>query len=247
MNKKNHAILLIADISGYTQFMKMHKLSINHANQIVVRLLKSLIKASKAPLMVAQLEGDAVFFYALCSENDIGKTADLVKKQLIELHNSFREELELLRNMKVCNCAACTSAGDLKLKQIVHAGEIELETIQNIKQVFGLDVIVLHRMLKNSIASREYILMTDFVYSSLTDFYGLKPEFHKENFEGIGEVNIVVFYPENILKYSEFEKPERTVPSFIERLTWFVKLMTRTISDFSGISKIMGKFSNISS
>src|SRR5215471_17645018 len=104
----------------------MHKIAINHANQIVVRLLKSLINASKAPLRVAELEGDAVFFYALCAGNDIGKKAELVKEQIIELHNSFRRELELLMDIRVCNCEACLRAGDLKLKQIVHVGEIEV-------------------------------------------------------------------------------------------------------------------------
>lgn len=180
------AILLVADISGYTQFMKMHKIAINHAKQIVVRLLKSLIKASRAPLKVAELEGDAVFFYALCTEDDIGKTAELVKKQIIELHSSFKKELELLMDIRICNCEACLNAGDLKLKQVMHAGEIEVEKIHNITQIFGLDVIILHRMLKNSLPSREYIMMTDFVYSTLADFYGLNPESHHENFEGVG-------------------------------------------------------------
>jgi uncharacterized protein DUF2652 len=225
---KTHAILLIADISGYTQFMRMHKISINHAKQIVVRLLKSLIKASKTPLKVAELEGDAVFFYALCAENEISKTAEAVKGQIMELHNSFREELDILMDIRVCNCDACLNAGQLKLKQIVHAGEVEVEKIHNIKQIFGLDVIVVHRMLKNSLPSREYIMMTDSVYSEFTDFYGLKPESHKENFEGIGEVSAVVFYPENIPNNSRSEKPKR-VPSLIEKIGWFAKLMVRTI------------------
>jgi class 3 adenylate cyclase len=245
MNKKTHAILLVADISGYTQFMNMHKVSMNHAMQIVVRLLKSLIKASAAPLEVAQLEGDAVFFYAPCSENDVGKTAELVKKQLIELHNSFTKELELMRNMNVCNCDACTRTGDLRLKQIVHAGEVDVEIINNFKQIFGLAVIVLHRLLKNSVPSHQYILMTEVAYSSLPDFYGQRPELHKERVEGIGEVNTVVFYPENILQHPEFDKPERIVPSFIERLRWFVKLMTCTILGRSGLIKIRGKFDDI--
>src|SRR5262245_3347927 len=102
MNQKTHAILLVADISGYTHFMRMHRISISHAKQIVVRLLKAIINASKSPLKVAELEGDAVFFYAPCSENDIGKTADLVKKQLMELHNSFKKELELMRDLRIC-------------------------------------------------------------------------------------------------------------------------------------------------
>src|SRR5262245_3640203 len=119
MEKKTNAILVVADISGYTQFMRMHGIAITHAKQIVVRLLKSLIKISKTPLKVEKLEGDAVFFYAFYAEDNFETIIADVKKQLIQIFNSFQKELELMKSMKVCNCPACTTAGDLKLKQVV--------------------------------------------------------------------------------------------------------------------------------
>jgi hypothetical protein len=39
MSDTSKAILLVADISGFANFMKLHALSTNHAKQIVVRLL----------------------------------------------------------------------------------------------------------------------------------------------------------------------------------------------------------------
>ena len=59
------SILLVADISGFTDFVQHHARSASHARQIVVRLLKSVIDAARPPLKVGELEGDAVFFYAL--------------------------------------------------------------------------------------------------------------------------------------------------------------------------------------
>ncbi len=57
MSGTSKAVLLVADISGFTKFMQMHAVSTSHAKQIVVRLLKSLMKASKPPLKVAELDG----------------------------------------------------------------------------------------------------------------------------------------------------------------------------------------------
>jgi hypothetical protein len=62
MGADSKAILLVADISGFTKFMKLHAISTSHAKQIIVRLLKSLMKASKPPLKVAELEGDLFSF-----------------------------------------------------------------------------------------------------------------------------------------------------------------------------------------
>lgn len=245
MSKETQAILLVADISGYTRFMKFHTISINHAKQIVVRLLKALIKASKPPLKVAELEGDAVFFYALSSEKNIVKTAEQVKTQIIQLFNSFNNELDILKKMDLCKCDACVQAGDLKLKQVVHMGEVELEKIHKSEKLFGLDVIVVHRMLKNSVPSNEYVMMTNPAYTNFIDFYGMKPEPFKENFEGIGEVDTLVFYPDDILNKLGFAEREKPAPSLIEKITWELKIMPRTFLDLLGISKIKGTFSNI--
>ena len=42
-------ILVIADISGYTHFMRMHSVVSSHAREITVRLLKSVIDWSAYP------------------------------------------------------------------------------------------------------------------------------------------------------------------------------------------------------
>ena len=51
-------ILLMADISGYSEFVHRHTRSAGHARQITVRLLKAIVSASSPPLSVAELEFD---------------------------------------------------------------------------------------------------------------------------------------------------------------------------------------------
>ena len=55
--------LLIADIAGYTRFMKFHQASLAHAQDIVAQLLEAVIDATQPHLKLAKLEGDAAFFY----------------------------------------------------------------------------------------------------------------------------------------------------------------------------------------
>ena len=55
--------LLIADIAGYTRFMKFHRASLAHAQEIVAQLLEAVIDATQSHLKLAKLEGDAAFFF----------------------------------------------------------------------------------------------------------------------------------------------------------------------------------------
>jgi len=53
------------------------------------------------------------------------------------------------------------------LKVIVHSGRAVFNTIAGLPQVSGTDVILAHRLLKNSIPSHEYLLMTEAAYRDL--------------------------------------------------------------------------------
>src|SRR5258708_25840462 len=61
--------LVLADISGYTAFMRHHDTSILHAEQIITELLETVIDSSDHPLQVSKIEGDAVFFYAVADDD----------------------------------------------------------------------------------------------------------------------------------------------------------------------------------
>jgi hypothetical protein len=158
--RSTYAILLVCDISGYTSFVREHALSASHARQITVRLLKAIVSAAGPPLAVAELEGDAVFFYALGSEVDLPDLARRVKEQIPRLFHAFASEIVLLEGMPKCECHACTGIGRLKLKQVVHSGAVATERIGRFQKLFGLAVIVVHRMLKTSLPAGEYLMLS---------------------------------------------------------------------------------------
>ncbi len=184
-------LLVIADISGFTQFMKSHENAGDHAMLVVVELLRAVISAAAPPLKLAEVEGDAAFFYAIRKEGG-DDTADLAatKKQVVNFFRTFYRTLHRLCALYPC----ARNAKDLRLKVVIHAGEVALEHIHGFDKLFGMDVILAHRLLKNSVPAQEYVLMTEAAYNWLGDFQQLEPMRQAEYCEGIGVVETAVFY-----------------------------------------------------
>lgn len=74
------------------------------------------------------------------------------------------------------------------MKVIVHSGRAVFNTVAGLSQISGTDVILAHRLLKNSVPSHEYLLMTEAAYRDLGS--GMSGEFLKgeENCEGLERV-----------------------------------------------------------
>ena len=64
-SQEQDVILILSDISGYTNFMLSNRTSIRHAQIIITELTKAIIAQVEIPLEISKLEGDAVFLYAL--------------------------------------------------------------------------------------------------------------------------------------------------------------------------------------
>jgi class 3 adenylate cyclase len=203
------ALLVIADISGFTQFMKSHENKANHAMQVVVELLRAVISAAAPPLKLAEVEGDAAFFYAICKDDgDIARELAAIKQQVMSFFRSFYQTLHRLRAFNPC----ARHAQDLRLKVVIHAGEVALEHIHGFDKLFGMDVILAHRLLKNSVPSQEYVLMTEAAYNWLGDIDKLEPMRQTEYCEGIGVVETVVIYlPAQLIEVGK--KPYEKFPS----------------------------------
>ena len=54
------AVLLIADIGGYTEYMRSHRMSLAHAEVNTARLLEKVIDAAR-DFDLIEIEGDAAF------------------------------------------------------------------------------------------------------------------------------------------------------------------------------------------
>ncbi len=173
------AQLLIADIGGYTRFMREHRFGLAHAQDTVARLLEAVIDAS-GRFKLAKLEGDAAFFYA------VGEDAAPIAKQVAAIRRAFLERREQLAIDRMCKCDGCTQVGGLTLKFVAHAGEVAFQKVKHLTELAGVDVILVHRMLKNDVPVREYVLMTDAVHQRLEPELRQLSQGLEHDFEGMG-------------------------------------------------------------
>ena len=130
------ALLLIPDISGFTRFVKETERT--HSQHIISELLSIMIEKGSPEFKVAEVEGDAVFFYRLHDNPDAG----LIFRKAKEIFIAFHQHLLLYEHKRVCNCGACSSAVNLSLKIIAHFGEIDFINVNNITKPFGKNIYI---------------------------------------------------------------------------------------------------------
>ena len=68
------------------------------------------------------------------------------------MHRAFHLERQYVAT-NLCPCNGCTQANNLKLKFVAHVGEVATQTIRQRRKLVGIDVILVHRLLKNPVRS----------------------------------------------------------------------------------------------
>lgn len=189
-----HAFLVIVDISGYTSFISNRTVSLLHAEQIITELMESVIDRAAHPLLVNKLEGDAALLYREWAPGDLS-AAHNVFAQVKAFFPAFHDCLGRQRQARAhCNCDACTGIDHLALKAFVHVGELAIKQVRQFEELAGEEVILIHRLLKNHVPSRQYVLFTEAARSAA----GLPTESlqaHREELEGIGEAILWLIAP----------------------------------------------------
>lgn len=236
----HHALLLIADISGYTRFMKVHRVNLAHAQDIVARLLEAVIDGAGKRLRLAKLEGDAAFFYAPLPANAPIDLGDL-DKRLADIRRSFTARREQMRIDRICTCDGCTQVGDLKLKFVVHAGEVAVQRVKSYNELAGIDVILVHRMLKNSVPIEEYVLMSGAVRDHAGEAIRAESLAIEEEMEGIGRVPLHYAALDAIAPV-QVEPP---APSWLRALWDHVMRNVRSVPYIVGVRKACDTFLNM--
>ncbi len=153
------ALLFLPDISGFTRFV--NETEIKHSSHIISELLEIIISENNLGLEVAEIEGDAIFFYKLNANTSYDKLMEQSKRMFI----AFHAHLKRYEKDRICQCGACTSASQLTLKFVSHLGEVVIQNINNNIKLMGKDVTFVHKLMKNDIKSHEYILMSEALYS----------------------------------------------------------------------------------
>ncbi|MDT5349453.1 MAG: hypothetical protein QOH91_2740 [Mycobacterium sp.] len=228
------AVLLIADIGGYTNYMQWNRLHLAHAQQTVAGLLESVIDAGKG-LKLAKLEGDAAFFWA-----PGGNAKVLVCERLSDMRRSFLARKERMKKDASCDCDSCAQLSSLSLKFVAHEGEVAQQKVKRHVELAGIDVILVHRMLKNQVPVPEYVLMTDPVADCLDEQVRGLCNALTHHFEGIGDTS--THYIDLATSVVAPEMPER---GFGARLASRLKFESAALPYALGIKKACAGFRHL--
>ena len=182
-----HGLLLLADISGYTDYVVGSPLE--YAEDVVSDVTETVVKRLSSVVHVNKVEGDAAFGYALDGELDATMLLDAIE----ECYFAFRGRLRGIAHSVSCTCPACTKVTDLDLKFVVHDGEFVRRMSPRGEELTGNDVIVVHRLLKNGVTPafglRAYTLFTEACVTALgLDPASLHLRRHVERYPDTGEV-----------------------------------------------------------
>jgi hypothetical protein len=200
--------LLLADISGYTEFVTQTE--IDHGSEIMHSLIRAVSDETKAPFKVQEIEGDAIF----ASAPTAGFARGVLLVEMVEsMYRGFQTALDSIRQNSTCSCRACTSTGDLDIKFIVHHGTFTARSIAGHEGISGPDVILSHRLLKNHIEEQTdcaaYAFFTDASVKALgVEAMASAMVRHQELYEHLGAVQGYVY---DMASYWQQAKASRSV------------------------------------
>lgn len=194
--RQNELVIILADISGYTRFMMQDQLSAVHGQMCITFLIETLLREVDIPLRLQEIEGDAVFLYAENPGDDAQWQRALaeIREKLIRFFKVFYDAIVTGAEITPCECAVCANADDLHLKIVVHSGCAVFHEIAGRPQVSGPDVILAHRLLKNSIRDDEYLLMSEAAYRAVGAQMDRDFIQDRERYDSIGEVATYVHF-----------------------------------------------------
>jgi hypothetical protein len=183
--------LLLADISGYTEYMAGNELM--HAQDVVADLLETIVDALEPIFTLSKLEGDAAFAYANSGSINPSMVLDTVESAYF----AFQKRLRDVTHSTTCECNACVRIPSLDLKFFVHDGEYVVRHIARSEELAGPDVILVHRLMKGTsgeaIGKAAYAVYTAQVMEAMAmdpSILGFVP--HTETYSDIGEVPVFV-------------------------------------------------------
>ena len=184
---EGRAVLVIADIGGYTPFMRLHRTSLAHAQDVVRRLLEAMIDAAP-DLTLLEVEGDAAFLYAWTAEGEEASTVRAAVEQMVAMHRAFHACQEHIDVLNTCRCEGCRQAGRLRVKFVSHLGDVVVQRVKSSSKLAGLDVILVHRMLKNTVPIPEYLLLSEAVFRRADEGVRTRGHALEQELEGLGVV-----------------------------------------------------------
>jgi len=233
--KLSGVALLLADISGYTRFMRQPRMSLLHAQALIDRLTSALVEIIKDPLALSKIEGDATIFYAM-PDGETSRRA--IVDAVPALLTAFASQQGEIQAAKICRCGACEAVDELRIKFIAHAGEAVVSGRGGSMDFAGPSVILAYRLLKNSISANEYFLMTEPFFEVLTEEERERLDRRVEQVEGFEPIEIA---------YGRLDREPLAAagrrPATKEKLSHVARIHTRGLAHW--IRRDREKYSNL--
>lgn len=207
------SLLLIADIGGYTDYMRTHSMSLAHAEVNTSRLLERVIDAVPEFDLI-EIEGDAAFLSRPASRLPEDAAFSTTLAAAAAMHRAFHLERAYV-GKNLCPCKGCTQVDNLKLKFVAHIGEVARQTIRQQHKLVGIDVILVHRLLKNAVQVPEYVLLSEDLHRLRGDALVGPGEEVVQDLEGIGPTRTYVV---DVARLEGATPPPTPPPSLLGRL-----------------------------
>ena len=146
------------------------------------------------------------------------------------MHRAFHIERRYVAT-NLCPCDGCAQADNLKLKFVAHVGEVATQTVKKRQTLVGIDVIHVHRLLKNPVQVPEYVLLSEELYR--TGDTALSDPVHEvsQELDGIGPVRGYFVDVEDLVD----GLPPPPDPSLVSRLGETVGLAGRGLPYMLGL------------
>jgi len=235
MTEEKEMFFFMADISGYTNYMLTNQMETQHGKLSISFLIESLVKSIDLPIEISKLEGDAIFMF-------IRKKVDdplWLSKKMLQFFSLFEKKLQDLKLSTACQCGACNNIEKLTIKVIGHYGKAVIEQIGRFEELSGVDVIILHRLLKNHVPTHRYLLLTEAAYRHMEIPDSIKVSKMEEQYDDVGTIPVYVFDPPSI----PYEDLPQEVSGFKQTLHgWRMKCCD--LLDKMGLKKL-GNYRNL--
>jgi len=205
MSGVRQGCLVIGDITGYTKYLV--GVELEHSQDVLADLMNVLVAQMRGLLHLAKLEGDAVFCYEHGGETDGGTLLAMVES----CYFAFARRVRTIDRLTTCECNACRLIPTLNLKFLLHHGQFVVQEVAGSQELLGRDVILVHRLLKNTFTGRTGIRGYAMATEPCLRRFGLDPAVlgaveHRETYDDVGEVPLFVLNLEERWRRVEEER-----------------------------------------
>jgi hypothetical protein len=207
---KEQTLMLIVDINGYTRFLTRvgHEEGLRRAQD----LLQIIINSNTLGLKLCEVEGDAVFFYAMKQL----PSRNMLMRQISRTYEAFNHYLAVHR-----------LDTELGIKFFMHSGMCEEVRIGGRTKLYGMEVIEIHRLLKSITNKDDHMLVTASA-AEVLEFQTEEGVSREAEFPYIGAVNYTL-YNKQFLKSSVNETS--VYKSFLHGFSEAIIILTGELSN----------------